>query len=73
MTEEYLPEEVLIERVQSGEYSWLDYVCHHTKEYRTEFERYCRERFKAPTEEMAKEFVEYEQNLIDEAIAEGNA
>ena len=36
--EEYYPEETLVEKVQSGEYGWKDYVQHHSREWRTEYE-----------------------------------
>ncbi len=34
--EKFYPEETLIEKVQSGEYSWLDYVNHHSREWNKE-------------------------------------
>ena len=40
--EEYYPEETLVEKVQSGEYGWKDYVWYHSREWRTEYEKYCR-------------------------------
>ena len=30
----YYPEEVLVEKVQKGEYGWLDYVNHYSEECR---------------------------------------
>ena len=30
---EYYPEEVLVEKVQAGEYGWLDYVNHFSAEW----------------------------------------
>ena len=30
---QYYPEEVLIEKMQSGEYGWLDYVNHFSAEW----------------------------------------
>lgn len=32
---EYYPEEVLVEKVQAGEYGWLDYVNHFSPSGRT--------------------------------------
>ena len=41
---QYYPEEVLIEKMQSGEYGWLDYVNHFSAEWQEEYARYCEER-----------------------------
>ena len=30
-TNKYYPEEVLVEKVQKGEYGWLDYVNHYSE------------------------------------------
>ena len=37
----YYPEEVLVEKVQKGEYGWLDYVNHHSAEWQEEYTQYC--------------------------------
>lgn len=41
---EYYPEEVLVEKVQAGEYGWLDYVNHFSAEWQDEYVRYCEKR-----------------------------
>ena len=33
----YYPEDVLVEKVQSGEYGWLDYINHHSPEWQEEY------------------------------------
>ena len=38
---QYLPEEELVEKVQSGEYGWLEYINHHSPEWQEEFSEYC--------------------------------
>ena len=40
---QYLPEEELVEKVQSGEYGWLEYINHHSPEWQEEFSEYCQE------------------------------
>ena len=40
---EYYPEDVLIEKMQSGEYGWLDYVNHFSAEWQEEYADYCRQ------------------------------
>ena len=42
--EKFYSEDVLIEKVQNGEFGWLDYVNHFSKEWKDEYERYCRTR-----------------------------
>lgn len=37
----YYPEDVLVEKIQSGEYGWLEYVNHHSAEWQEEYESYC--------------------------------
>ena len=32
----YYPEDVLVEKIQSGEYGWLEYVNHHSAEWQEE-------------------------------------
>ena len=40
----YYPEDELVEKFQSGEYGWLDYVNHHSPEWQEEFTAFCKER-----------------------------
>ena len=40
---QYYPEEVLIEKMERGEYGWLDYVNHFSAEWQEEYLRYCKE------------------------------
>ena len=37
----YYPEEVLIEKMERGEYGWLDYVNHFSAEWQEELVEYC--------------------------------
>ena len=37
----YYPEDVLVEKIQSGEYGWLEYDNHHSAEWQEEYESYC--------------------------------
>ena len=40
----YHPEDVLVEKFQSGEYGWLDYINHHSPEWQQEYTAFCMER-----------------------------
>lgn len=37
----YYPEDVLVEKMQSGEYGWLEFINHHSAEWQEEYESYC--------------------------------
>ena len=39
----YYSEDELVEKIQSGEYSWLDYVNHHSEEWQNEYQAWCLE------------------------------
>ena len=36
-TTTFYPEDILIEKMQDGEYGWLDYVSHHSREWQEEY------------------------------------
>ena len=42
--EKYYTEEELVEKVQKGEFGWLDYVNHHSREWKQEYTVYCKSR-----------------------------
>ena len=58
----YYPEDVLVEKFQSGEFGWLDYVNHHSRQWQEEFEAFLTidnpddtgERFQSPLYTMVK-------------------
>ena len=39
--QKYYPEDILVEKMENGEYDWLDYVNHHSSEWQDEYSRYC--------------------------------
>ena len=41
---QYYPEDVLVEKIERGEYGWLDYVNHFSADWQEENKRYCEER-----------------------------
>ena len=69
----YYPEEILIEKLQCGEFSWLDYVNHFSKEWQDEYEIYCKEHSKTIGDESAEDFVNYKSAQLEEAMDTGNA
>lgn len=71
--EEYYPEEVLVEKVQSGEYGWKDYVQHHSKAWKTEYGKFCRLRELPADDETALRFLDMKQEEMESALASGEA
>ena len=61
MNENYLSEEELIEKMQSGDKKWLFYVQHHSREMKAEFEAYCHEHSLKETDDTAEQFIEMKQ------------
>ena len=72
-TIKYYPEDVLVEKFQSSEFGWLEYVNHHSKQWQDEFEAFCKARSLQIGEDSAEKFVNYKGFLLETAIAEGNA
>lgn len=71
--EKFYSEDVLIEKVQNGEFGWLDYVNHFSKEWKDEYEWYCRTRGITFSDESAEQFIEWKQNRLEEALLDGEA
>ena len=53
----FYPEEVLIEKMESGEYGWLDYVNHISAEWQEEFVEYCKAHSLTINDNAAEQFV----------------
>ena len=62
--EEYYPEETLVEKVQSGEYGWKDYVWYHSREWRTDLPM---------DDDTALRFLDMKQEEMETALAYGDA
>ena len=58
---EYYPEDVLVGKMQSGEYGWLEYA------------RYCEEKGLAVGNESAAEFVRFKDEQLEAAMESGDA
>lgn len=61
----YYPEDELVQKVQSGEYGWLDYINHHSPECQEEYTEFCNERNLVVNEESAEDFIEWKGELIE--------
>ena len=61
----YYSEDELVEKIQSDEYSWLDYVNHHSEEWQNEYQARCLENEKSISVETAEEFVHYKDEQLE--------
>ena len=61
----YYPEDELVQKVQSGEYGWLDYINHHSREWQEEYTEFCNERNLVVNEESAEDFIEWKGELVE--------
>ena len=61
----YYPEDELVQKVQSGEYGWLDYINHHSPEWQEEYPEFCNERNLVVNEESAEDFIEWKGELVE--------
>ena len=69
----YYPEEILIEKMESGEYDWLDYVNHHSAEWQEEYLCYCRENGLLVGDESAESFVHFKDRELEAGLESGDA
>lgn len=72
MTEKYYSEDILVAKVQSGEFTMVDYINHHSPEWKEEYIAYCRKRALGMDEDSAKAFLDFKEEQMEEAMAEGN-
>ena len=77
-TNKYYSESELVQKKQSGEFGWLDYVNHHSKEWQNEYADFCKDRGLSVGglsvgDESAEKFVDYKGEELEKALADGNA
>lgn len=71
--QKFYPEEILIEKMESGEYGWQDYVNHYSAEWQEEYSRYCKDKGLEPGNSSAAEFVRYKDAELESAMEAGEA
>lgn len=69
----YYPGEALIEKMERGEYGWLDYVNHFSAEWQEEYLSYCRENNLTIDNDSAGQFVRYKDRQLEAAMESGDA
>ena len=69
----YYTEDILVEKMQNGEYGWLDYVNHFSEDWQNEYEEYCKEHALCIGNESAEQFVKYKDELLEQGMEKENA
>ena len=69
----FYPEDVLIEKMESGEYGWLDYVNHFSAEWQEELVEYCKAHALEINDASAEQFVHYKSEQLEAAMGSGEA
>lgn len=69
----FYPEDVLIEKKESGEYGWLDYVNHFSAEWQEELVEYCKAHALEINDASAEQFVHYKSEQLEAAMESGEA
>ncbi len=69
----YYPEETLIDLVQRGIFSWVDYVLHYSEEWREEFTTFLSERGMDMNNRNALAYIAFKEDIIEEAMEQGFA
>lgn len=74
MRTQHLSEEELVQKVQSGEYGWREYIEHQSKELMLEYADYCQSQGIDPKEEeSAAKFMEQRNKEFEQAMERGDA
>lgn len=69
----YYTEDILVEKLQNGEYGWLDYVNHFSEDWQNEYEEYCKKHAMCIGNESAEQFVKYKDELLEQGMEKENA
>lgn len=72
MTETYYTEEILVAKVQNGEFTMVDYINHHSPEWKEEYAAFCRKNALSMDEESAKLFLDHKEEELEAAMEDGN-
>lgn len=69
----YYPEETLIDLVQRGLFTWVDYVEHYSAEWREEFNSFLAQRGMPKNNANALAYIAYREDLLEDAMEQGLA
>lgn len=69
----YYAEEELIDYVQRGIFSWVEYVLHYSEEWREEFTTFLAERGMELNDNNALAYIAFKEDILEEAMEQGLA
>jgi hypothetical protein len=71
---QFEPEEILIEKIQTGEYGWKEYIYRHSRELIRDYEQYCEEkRLDKSRETSAAQYIDMLDAKFNDALDKGEA
>lgn len=68
----YYTEETLIDLVQRGIFSWVDYVTHYSPEWEEEYYSFLREMGFSKSNQTALAYIAFREDLLETQMEEGN-
>lgn len=72
MMKQYFEEDVLVQKVQSGQMNMHDYVTHHSREWDEEYAEFCEDNGLDPDDESsAEQFLQYKDEVLCQAHLDG--
>ena len=69
----FYTEDELVEKMESGEYGWLDYVNHFSAEWQEELVEYCKVHSLEINDASAEQFIHYKSEQLEAAMESGEA
>ena len=72
MPEHYYSEEIRVAKVQSGEFTRVDYRNQQSPDWKEEYIAYCRKNSIGMDEDSAMAFLDFKEEQMEEAMAKGN-
>jgi hypothetical protein len=62
----------LVEKMESGQYGWLDYVNHYSRKMKRELAKWCIDTGKPLSDESAEEFLAEKSAEMEDAMVNGD-
>lgn len=70
----YEPEDILVQKMQTGAYGWKEYIRHHSRKLTDEYERYCHiHGINLDEEASAVRFMDMREHQFEDAVKHGDA
>lgn len=70
--QKYYSVDFLVEKMQSGEIGWLEYVNHYSRRMKEEYAQWCTATGHTPGDDTAEEFLAQKSAEMEEAMERGD-